>query len=237
MLVAFLTFWEVAARLAHNIGIATFSDTMVAAWDLMFGNGRIWEAMLSSNAALVLGFAISAVTAVPLGLAAGRSRILDRALSPYTAILLAIPVAPLVPIAITAFGLSLAARVSIVILFAVIFIYVNTRAGVRSVDQRLVEMAHAFGASERTIWTKVVIPSAVPAMFAGLRIGLGRALTGMVAVELLLVATGVGKLLLEYRDRLQPAYVFATVLFVIVEALLLLELARFIERKVAPWND
>ena len=91
--------------------------------------------------------------------------------------------------------------------------------------------------SERTIWTKVVIPAAVPAMFAGLRIGLGRALTGMVAVELLLVATGVGNILLTYRDKLMPAYVFAIVLYVIAEALLLLELARFIERKVAPWND
>ena len=198
---------------------------------------QIWGALWNSNAALLWGFGLSALVGVPLGLAAGRARLLDRLLDPYTAILLAIPVAPLVPIVITALGLSLEARVVIVILFSVIFIYVNTRAGVRAVDPRLVEMAHAFGASERTIWTKVVIPAAVPAMFAGLRIGLGRALTGMVAVELLLVATGVGNILLTYRDKLMPAYVFAIVLYVIAEALLLLELARFIERKVAPWND
>lgn len=235
--VAFIAFWQGAAVIGRNIGIPTFTGTLEAIWDLMFVDGRIWGALIDSNQTLFVGFAISAAAAVPLGLAAGRSRALDRLLNPYTAILLAIPIAPLIPISIAAFGLSLAARVAIVILFCVIFIYVNTRAGVRSVDYRLVEMATSFGASERLIWRKVVIPAAMPAMFAGLRIGLGRALTGMVAVELLLYATGVGRLLLEYRDKLEPAYVFATVSFVIAEALLLLEVARFIERKVAPWND
>lgn len=237
MFVGFIAFWQLAAVISRNIGIPTFTATVEATWDLMVVDRRIWGALLDSNQTLFLGFVLSAAAAVPLGLAAGRSKALDRLLNPYTAILLAIPVAPLIPISIAAFGLSLAARVTIVVLFCVIFIYVNTRAGVRSVDHRLVEMATSFGASERTIWQKVVIPAAMPAMFAGLRIGLGRALTGMVAVELLLYATGVGRLLLEYRDKLEPAYVFATVGFVIAEALILLELARFIERKVAPWND
>ena len=79
-------------------------------------------------------------------------------------------------------------------------------------------------------------PAAVPAIFAGLRIGLGRALAGMVIVELILVAIGLGKLLLIFQARQEPEFVYATVFFVLAEALLLLEVARFIERKAAPWN-
>ena len=137
VLVGFLAFWEVVAGLVHNIGIPTFTATVAAGWDLAVGNRQIWGALWNSNAALLWGFGLSALVGVPLGLAAGRARLLDRLLDPYTAILLAIPVAPLVPIVITALGLSLEARVVIVILFSVIFIYVNTRAGVRAVDPKI----------------------------------------------------------------------------------------------------
>jgi NitT/TauT family transport system permease protein len=234
--VGFVASWQVLAVAANNIGIPTFTNTALAAFDLAFVNGQIWGALASSNQALVVGYAISVLISVPLGLAAGRSRLLGRALEPYTAILLTIPVAPLIPIVISALGLTLGARVLVVILFSAVFIFVNARAGVRSVDSRLVEMAVSFGANERMIWRKVVIPAAVPAIFAGLRIGLGRALAGMVIVELVLVAVGIGRLLLIFSARQEPANVYATVFFVLAEALLLLEVARFIERKAAPWN-
>jgi NitT/TauT family transport system permease protein len=234
--VAFLIAWEVLAAAANNIGIPTFTKTAEAAFNLAFLDRQIWGALASSNEALVVGYIIAALIAVPLGLAAGRNGLLGRVLEPYTAILLTIPIAPMIPIVISALGLTLGARVLIVILFSAVFIFVNARAGVRSVDGRLVEMAVSFGASERLIWRKVVVPAAVPAVFAGLRIGLGRALAGMVIVELILVAVGLGKLLLIFQARQEPEYVYATVFFVLAEALLLLEVARFIERKAAPWN-
>jgi NitT/TauT family transport system permease protein len=146
-----------------------------------------------------------------------------------------LPVAPLIPIVIIALGLGLAARIFIVVLFAVVFITVNTRAGVRGVEASLIEMAYSFGASEAQIWRRIVIPGAMPAIFAGMRIGLGRAITGMVMVELLLVATGLGRLLLEFSGRMQSDLVFATILVVIIEALSLLAAMQTIERRVARW--
>jgi NitT/TauT family transport system permease protein len=131
--------------------------------------------------------------------------------------------------------LGLAARVFIVVLFAVVFITINTRAGVRCVEPTLIEMAKSFGASESQIWRRIIVPGALPAMFAGLRIGLGRAITGMVMVELILVASGLGRLLLEFSGRMQSDLVFATVLAVIIEALTALSAMQMIERRVAPW--
>ena len=231
----FLAVWEALARASHSFLIPTFTETVGAILQLAFVNRRIWEPLLISNQALVLGYGLSVLIGVPLGLAAGRVEGLERAINPYAAILLALPVAPLIPIVIIALGLTLAARVAIVVLFTVIFIFVNARAGVRNVDPQLIEMAVSFGASERQIWRKVVLPGAMPALFAGLRIGLGRAIAGMVVVELILVASGVGRLLLEFTGRLESDYVFATVAIVVGEALLLLELMRRIELRVAPW--
>ena len=180
-----------------NMLIPTFTETINGFIQLVFVTGRIWRPLYISNQALVLGYILSVAIAIPLGLAAGRVKWIDRILNPYIGVFLAIPIAPLIPIAITALGLGLASRVAIVFLFTFVFIAVNTRAGVRNVDPGLIEMAKSFGASERQIWHRIVIPGAVPAIFAGLRIGLGRAVAGMVIVELLLVADVVR---IEYLD-------------------------------------
>jgi ABC-type nitrate/sulfonate/bicarbonate transport system permease component len=233
--VLFALSWQLSAVFMQNMLIPTFTETIGGFVQLVFISGRIWHPLYISNQALVLGYILSVAIAIPLGLAAGRAKWIDRILNPYIGVFLAIPVAPLIPIAITALGLGLTSRVAIVFLFTFVFIAVNTRAGVRNVDPGLLEMAKSFGANEKQIWRRIVIPSALPAIFAGLRIGLGRAVAGMVIVELLLVASGLGRLLLEFAGRLQADFVFATVLVVIVEALLLLSVMRFAEQKLAPW--
>jgi len=227
--------WELFRSYSQNFLLPRFSEIVGALFRLLFFEDRFWEALYVSNQALLLGYAIAVVVGIPLGLAAGRFRWMDRILNPYVGVLLAMPIAPFIPIVIIALGLGLSARVFIVVLFAFIFITVNTRAGVRNVEPSLIEMAKSFGASESQIWRRIVIPGATPAIFAGMRIGLGRSITGMVMVELLLVASGLGRLLLEFSGRMQSDLVFATVLAVIIEALALLTAMQAIERRIARW--
>jgi len=226
--------WELFVRYSQNFLLPSFAEISSALFRL-FLDGRFWKALYISNQALLLGYAASVVVGIPLGLLAGRLRWIDRLLNPYVGVLLAMPVAPLIPIVIIALGLGLSSRVFIVVLFAFIFITVNTRAGVRNVEASLIEMARSFGASESQIWRRIVIPGALPAIFAGMRIGLGRSITGMVMVELLLVASGLGRLLLEFSGRMQSDLVFATVLAVIIEAIALLTAMQAIERRIAGW--
>jgi NitT/TauT family transport system permease protein len=227
--------WEIFVSYSQNFLLPRFSEMLAGLFRLLFNEPRFWEALYISNQALILGYAFSVVVGIPLGLLAGRFHWMDRLLNPYVGVLLAMPVAPLIPIVIIALGLGLAARVFIVVLFAFVFITVNTRAGVRGVEPSLIEMAKSFGASEGQIWRRIVIPGALPAIFAGMRIGLGRSITGMVMVELLLVASGLGRLLLEFSGRMQSDLVFATVLAVIIEAILLLTAMQVIERRIAGW--
>lgn len=236
--VLFAGLWQLATMELESLLIPTFTQTVVGMWQLMVVTGRLWEPLLISNQALVLGYLISVLVGLPLGLAMARARRIEGIVNPYIAIILAVPVAPLIPIIMMAMGLGLAPRVFVVILFTFIFITVNTRAGVRNVDPSLIEMARAFGANEQQIWRKILIPGAMPPILAGLRIGMGRAVAGMVIVELLLVATGVGKLMLEFRGLFQKELLFATVFAVVAESVLLMALMRYLEQKFVPWaND
>jgi ABC-type nitrate/sulfonate/bicarbonate transport system permease component len=142
----------------------------------------------------------------------------------------------LVPIVILTIGLDLAARVLVVFLFAVAVIAVNTRAGLRTLDPDWIEMARSFGASERQLWRTIVLPGAVPGIVSGLRLGLGRAFTGMVAVELLLVAVGVGRLILQFQGVFDGGAVYAITGLLVLEAVLLLQGLQWLERRLAPWG-
>lgn len=236
--VLFATLWELSTAQLQSLLIPTFTQTVGGLYELLFRGGRLWEPLWNSNQALIIGYLISVVVGIPLGLAMARARSIEAIVNPYVAVVLAVPVAPLIPIIMMAMGLGLASRVFVVVLFTFIYITVNTRAGVRNVDASLIEMATSFGASERQIWRKILIPGAMPPILAGLRIGMGRAVAGMVVVELLLVATGVGKLMLEYRGFFQKELLFAVVFAVVGQSVLLMAVMRYLEQKFVPWaND
>ena len=226
--------WQLATLHSKSLVIPTFTDTMAGFYQLVFVRGDLWMALYQSDQALVLGYLISVAIGVPLGLAMARSKWLENMAEPYTHMFLAMPTAPLIPLIMMGLGLGLASRVMIVVLFAFIYITINTRAGVRNVDNSLIEMAKSFGANEAQIWLRILIPGAVPAILTGLRIGLGRAINGMVAAELLLVASGIGNLLLEFRGSFEGGLLFATVFVVALQAVVLLAVMQMLERRLTP---
>jgi NitT/TauT family transport system permease protein len=98
-------------------------------------------------------------------------------------------------------------------------------------------MVRGFGATERQVWRDVLLPGALPAIVTGLRLGLGRAFTGMVAVELLLVAVGVGRLIVSYQGEFDGAAVYAVVLLLVAEAVTCLHVLKRLEQRFVPWAD
>jgi NitT/TauT family transport system permease protein len=236
-LAVFAAAWELFARLQGDQGtllLPTFSRTILAFVDLM--RGPLLGALWVSNQAMLGGFALSVAVGIPLGLLLGRTRSLERFVDVYLSIFLVVPIAALIPLFIMALGLGTTTRIIIVFVFAVPLVVVNTRAGIRKIDPTLVEMAKAFGASELQLWRRVLIPGAVPGMFTGLRLGLGHALTGMVVVELLLVAVGIGALILLFQGKFQADYLFAATLAVLLEAIILMALLRRVEARLSLWT-
>lgn len=222
--------WQILAAYLDSLLFPSFTETVSAFVQLLF-TPEFWQAMWTSHQALVLGYLGAVVCGILCGLLMGRSRTIARALDPYMSILLATPKAAIIPIVIMMLGLGLPARAFVVFLFAVVVIVVNTHQGLRALDRSWVEMARVYGANEFQLWRQILVPGALPSIFTGLQLGLGRALTGMIAVELLLVAVGLGRLILEYQGNFEASAVYATVGFVVIEAVVLLSLVKRLDAR------
>jgi NitT/TauT family transport system permease protein len=225
--------WEAAGRLSSSLLLPTFSETTVAFVRLATGL-ELWVALGTSNEALVVGFGAALVAGIPLGLFLGRSVRADAWLDPYLYMLLALPTTALVPLVLMTTGVGLASRALVVYLFSLPILVECARDGVRRADPRLREMAVSFGATAWQQWRKIVLPGALPGIMTGVRLGLARAVDGMVVVELVLVAVGVGRLLLDFQGRFEAPDAYAVVVAVMIEAVLLTHAGRVLERRLVP---
>lgn len=226
--------WQWYAVSANALLIPTFDGTVVAFFEL-FVDPEFWEAVWVSNQSMIIGFTFTILAGIPLGLLMGRYRAAEAFTDVYINILLVTPMAAIIPLIIMAIGFGLEARVLLVVLFAIPMVIVNCRAGVRQVDPTLIEMAQSFGATERSVWWRILLPGAMPAVMTGIRIGLSRSLTAMVVIELLLVAVGLGGLIINFRGQFNAEGLYAVVVFVVFEALVLITVARWLERRLVPW--
>jgi NitT/TauT family transport system permease protein len=232
--VLFAAAWQVYGTYWGGLLVPTFTET-AAAFVRLLGTAEFWDALWVSNQALALGFACSVLIGVPVGVLLGRFRLLERLTDVYLNILLVTPMAAIIPLLIMSVGFGLLSRVILVTLFAVVMVIVNVRTGVRQVDPGLIQMAKSFGATEREVWRDVLVPGALPAIMTGVRLGLGRAVTGMVIVELLMVSLALGGLILRFRGTFDAAGLYAVIAAVLIESLVLIALAQWLEHRIAPW--
>jgi ABC-type nitrate/sulfonate/bicarbonate transport system permease component len=235
-LCVFALAWELLARHAHSLLVPTFSQTAAALVGLL-ATPELWQALWVSNQAMVLGFTAAALAGIPVGFLMARLRTAEKMIDPYLSILLVTPMSALVPILIMATGLGLFTRVLIVFSFAVVVITVNTRAGLETIEESWIEMAESFGATERQLWRQVLLPGALPAILAGLRLGLARSISGMLFVELILLALGIGRMILDFQGGFDSANLYATIVVIVGEAVILIQLLRWVERRLTPWTE
>ena len=197
---------------------------------------ELWIAFGRSNLALLIGYLAAIVVGIPIGLAIGRSPLLDRAAGPYMTVLVVLPTAGITPLIVMAIGLQLTGNAVLVFFFCVPMLILNTRSAARTLDRGLVEMAQSYLAGRGALWRFVVLPGSLIGVFAGLRLGLGRAVTGMVIGELLLVATGIGGLILRYQGFFEGPELFAIIFLVCLESWALARGVSMLEAKFIPWK-
>lgn len=226
--------WEIVGRQASPLLFAPLSKVAVALVDIIL-SGELLASVLLSAQALVYGYGLAVLVGVPLGLTIGRFPVLDDLLSPYLSALLSTPMIGVAPLLLFAFGIDVASRAAVVFVFAIVVITVNTAAGILHVDRSLVEMSRVFGASQVQQFRFILFPSALPGTFAGLRLGLGQALTGMITAEFIVTAVGIGKQLMFYSARFRSDYVLATLLAVIALATVLMWVLSELQRR-ALWS-
>lgn len=228
--------WEVIGHFVSPLFLPRPSSIAVAAV-AMIGSGELWTAFASSLQILVAGFVLAGAIGIALGLLIGRYRLLEAATDWLINALYATPLVAMIPLVILWFGLGAAAKLFIVTILAIFPILITTIAGVRHVPRHLIDVGNVFAASERQIFTKIIMPSAIPYMMTGLRLGIGRAIIGMVVAEFFTAITGLGALIVKYGNQYDTAAMFVPILVLMLLGVTLTAAVRRAEHWIAPWKE
>jgi ABC-type nitrate/sulfonate/bicarbonate transport system permease component len=229
---AILVAWQATAVIKGEFFLPTIPQT-IRGFGEIFTEGYA-ATLLGTLRQLVVGFLIALVVAIPVGVLMGRFRFVEDVLAPYVNTLFVTPKQALLPVLIVAVGIGFWYRTWVVVLFAVFFPIINTAAGVRYVDRELRETARAFQTSRWRMFSRIYLPAAAPFVVAGIRLGFGMAMKGMVIAELWIFA-GAGNLLETFsRSPLRLDLYYPLVLLIIAFAVVVNELLKWAERKLRP---
>jgi NitT/TauT family transport system permease protein len=195
-LAAFLAVWKLATLVGgYPDYILPPPDAVAERGIRAVGSGLLWEHTGVTLLEIVLGFALGAAAAIVTGTALGKSILVERVLSPYIVAAQAVPILALAPLLDIWFGGGLLARVVICALIVFFPIAIATMVGIRSTDPLLAEMLRSLGASGSQRTRLLEIPSALPVLFGGLRVGVTLAVIGAVVAEWAGAGTGLGVLI------------------------------------------
>jgi ABC-type nitrate/sulfonate/bicarbonate transport system permease component len=226
--------WELVARAWNVVFFPPFS-AVVARLIQLTADGKIIESLLGSLTNLILGFAISVVFGVGIGMLMGAYRKVEMALDVYVYAMLTAPSLVFAPIFFAIFGLGRASILGVVIMYSIFIIIINTVAAIRTVPIGLVEMGRSYCATERQLFFKVILPAALPMIFAGLRLGMGRAVKGTINGEMFITAVGLGAVVISAGRRFDAAAVLAVLLVIIIVALIAVKAIQLIDARMTSW--
>lgn len=195
-LAAFLVVWKLATVIGgYPEFILPAPEVVVERGARAIGSGVLWEHTAVTLMEVVLGFAVGAAAAVLTGIALGKSLLVERVLSPYLVAAQAVPILALAPLLDIWFGGGLLARVVICALIVFFPIAIATMVGIRSTDPLLDELLRSLGANGGQRTRLLEIPSALPVLFGGLRVGVTLAVIGAVVAEWAGASVGLGVLI------------------------------------------
>ena len=198
--------------------------------------GSIWNDLYVSGTEFVVGFTLAILAGIPFGILLGWYRTFNYIFEPFVFGLNATPRVALVPLLIIWFGIGLWSKVAIVFLGAFFPLVLNAYAGVRTVDEMLLRAARSFGANDWQIFRTITLPSSVPFVLAGLRVGLGHALIGIVIGELVAATAGIGYEMAIAGATFQTARLFVGILLITIAGVFLTGVIGYVERRFDAWR-
>jgi ABC-type nitrate/sulfonate/bicarbonate transport system permease component len=202
----------------------------------MTASGQILVHVAASLRRLLLGFAVGAGAGISVGVAVGFFSLAEAVGQPLIAATFPIPKIALLPLLILWLGIGEASKVSVIALGVFFPMAINTSAGVRQADPLLVRAAVSFGAGRWSVIRKVVIPSALPMVFAGLKLGAGTALLLLVAAEMIGAESGIGFLVLQAGNLMQTTRLMVGIVVLSLLGVLSHWALAWVERLVIPWR-
>ena len=235
---ALLIVWEIVstAGLVKPYLLPPPTTVATTLWEMM-RDGTLWGNLLASVVRWVTGVLLGGITGLALGAWVGLSRVAERAFDTSVQMLRTVPFLALTPLLIIWLGLGERPKIALVALAMFFPLYLNTFAGIRDVDRKLIEVGRVYGLSSSALLRRVILPAALPSVFTGLRYGMGVGWLALVVAELTGATQGLGFLLAEGREFVRIDIIIVSILIFAVAGKLVDLFVRALERRFLRWRD
>ena|SRR6056297_2438644 len=236
ILVIFLGFWElVSGRIIDAFFISSPTKIAVVFWSWVIDGSLFYHAAITATEAFV-GFALGAVFGIVLGILLGRATRVAEVLNPFIVGFYSIPKVALAPLFIMWFGIGIEMKIVLTGTIVFFLVFLNTYTGVRSVSPELTVILRLMGANESELLRKVIVPSAITWVFAGLRLSVPYAIIGAIVGEIIASNRGLGFLLTSSSSQFDTAGVFAALVAIIALSAILNLLVSYVAALAMPWQ-
>lgn len=236
-LIVILVAWELLGRyvLTDRLFFVPPSDVVLAAAHL-WQTGELQTDIWVSFSELLEGVLVAVVFGIAAGVGLGVSQRAREYTEVYVTALYATPLVAVTPLLILWLGIGVVSKAAVVFLTAVFPILINTAAGVRATEAQLIEVAQSFCATRRQTIFKVMLPSSVPYMLTGIRLGIGRGIVGVVVGELFGARAGLGYLIFTAGQTFDVPALFVGIITLAVMGVGLTFAAQLVERHALRWR-
>jgi NitT/TauT family transport system permease protein len=224
--------WEIVGQLGMTFFVPPLSEVIITLFKII-GTPAFLGALSDTAKAFLAGVFFSVTIGIPVGILMGRSRLIDELLLPWVNIFVSAPLTALVPVLMVLFGFGMKSIIITTTLFGIWIIILNTRAGVRQINRSLIEMATSFGASPMDAFFKVYFWAALPEILGGVRIGVIRAVKGVIIGQLLVSIVGFGALFELYASNFLMSHFWAVLIVLFGLAFSISEFLGYLEKKVS----
>lgn len=230
--------WELAGRfyVKNPLFLATPTQALVSIGKMIASGELAYHAWVSAQEFLI-GFIAACIAGILVGLLIATFEKAADTLNPWVAGIYATPVVAVAPLFILWFGIGIWSKVAVVISLVIFPVIINTEVGIRSTDRQLIEAVRAFGATPMQIFRKVSLPAATPFILAGIRLGVGRGLIGVVVGELFGARAGLGFLIIQSAEVFNMPDLFAGIIVLAAAGIVLTAAFRALERVLVPWHN
>lgn len=235
--IVLILIWELSARvfgLQFYVSQPSVVAARVAQW---IADGTLAHHTWITLVEATVGFAIGAVLGIAAGLLLGRAERLAGLLDPFLSGFYSLPKVALAPLFILWFGIDVKMKIIFVAMVVFFPVFLNTYAGVRNVSREQISILRLMGAKERHLVSKVILPSAVVWVFAGLRLSIPYALIGALIGEMIATNQGLGYLIAYNSGMFDTAGTLAALVVVVIIAVTLNAAVRAAERWLMPWQE
>jgi len=232
-----LVTWQILSDylVANSLFLASPTQVLNALVALSV-SGELWPHFGTSAIEFLLGYAIASILGIAIGLLIATSPFWKSWCQPWISGLYATPTVALAPLFILWLGIGIWSKILVVILLVIFAVIINTEAGIRSTSERYLEMMRSFGATKRQLFLKVSLPSATPFILAGLKLGIGRGLIGVVVAELYGSRLGLGRLIGQSADSFNMPDLFAAVTILAASGISMTMAFSKLEARLVPWT-